>query len=796
MNDKIPERLSMLSELENPARIMIERNISHVSIFVLFAIITLEIASPSLLPTLPLLALVLIGLAASAALRELSIRNTSRTLEGVKKDLLELKEDQIQITSLIQSLPILIYSTDQDGNIDYCNASFASLFGFEDQSELIGENISGLFVEPAHRKLLLTELDNRGGEISNYLVYVKKKSGEKFYLSVHTVWRDSDSKTGTRGSGRDVFMEQKLFGPYLQLNSKRVITFCNEEFSELISSSSPETIIGRELAEVLGIGPRRNRQLYEDLSKAEGNYTVDLKIDRESPRSNMQLEFVLRPISTSESSIVGYEGIIRDITSKKELEEKESEFLNIINRVHDLVFRIDSNSTIEYCNPAFQRKFGLDSNVSQIPGMKFDSLLRTKSDYGRFKDALKMAHGRLSDFRLEGKRTDGTSFILSLDAHIHEDSSRQDDPMTIEAIARDVTKNLDYKLLVELSSEGICVVQNELIKLINPRFSEMFECNDEEAIGSRLEKFIELKNNYKVHDITEKLSLRPGQISPPIAGLGKKSSAKFIYLDVLVANGEYDNKSAIICSIRDLTLVRKLDEQKEQNRKMIALGESATHLAHTMNQPLQIISLLSSGLIRRMTGKEREKAKQINEEVVRLTEVITAISEFVKPVEFNFQKEDLRDVILTALRTSSIQKRIRENQVDLNCTLDNVTIELDRIKLINSLVHIFNNALDEMPNGGKLQVKLRKETDKAIVQISDTGPGINTTRLESINDIFEPFVSHKSENFQGVSGHGFGLSEVKGVVTGHAGSITARNLVSGGAEFEIELPREQIHFQI
>jgi signal transduction histidine kinase len=107
-------------------------------------------------------------------------------------------------------------------------------------------------------------------------------------------------------------------------------------------------------------------------------------------------------------------------------------------------------------------------------------------------------------------------------------------------------------------------------------------------------------------------------------------------------------------------------------------------------------------------------------------------------------------------------------------------IEVDPYRLRQVLSNLASNALNQMPDGGTLEVTASHERDRARIEMADTGPGIPPDRLEQV---FERFVRSSDS-----TGSGLGLSIARDLVEAHGGTIAAANRPEGGAVFKIELP--------
>jgi signal transduction histidine kinase len=102
-------------------------------------------------------------------------------------------------------------------------------------------------------------------------------------------------------------------------------------------------------------------------------------------------------------------------------------------------------------------------------------------------------------------------------------------------------------------------------------------------------------------------------------------------------------------------------------------------------------------------------------------------------------------------------------------------------QLEHSLINLAVNAREAMPRGGVLTIGLRRVTDEAVIEVSDTGVGIPTGHLAAV---FEPFFTTKATG-QGI---GLGLAMVRGFVENAAGRLAVWSEAGHGATFSIWLP--------
>ncbi len=139
---------------------------------------------------------------------------------------------------------------------------------------------------------------------------------------------------------------------------------------------------------------------------------------------------------------------------------------------------------------------------------------------------------------------------------------------------------------------------------------------------------------------------------------------------------------------------------------------------------------------------------------------------------------------LLAETLNLIEYQLKTYHIDLQTTNDisnTLTISADPNKLKQAFLNIILNAIDAMPEGGKLAITLKAISSTLTVSISDTGCGIGP---DDLKHIFEPFYTKKEK------GTGLGLAIVQGIIEEHEGKIRIKSEINKGTEFIIELPLE------
>ena len=162
-------------------------------------------------------------------------------------------------------------------------------------------------------------------------------------------------------------------------------------------------------------------------------------------------------------------------------------------------------------------------------------------------------------------------------------------------------------------------------------------------------------------------------------------------------------------------------------------------------------------------------------------EVIKKLLLFARQAPSKKEMVNLNQLIKDGLHF--FEARCAKEGIELDRLLSNdlPKIKCDRAQLNQVLVNLVVNAIQAMPQGGKLTIETNTTDDNVYLIVKDTGIGMTD---DVIKKIFNPFFTTKDVN----EGTGLGLSVVHGIITSHKGMIKAESSVDKGSRFEIKLP--------
>jgi len=244
---------------------------------------------------------------------------------------------------------------------------------------------------------------------------------------------------------------------------------------------------------------------------------------------------------------------------------------------------------------------------------------------------------------------------------------------------------------------------------------------------------------------------------------------------------------SFILYAKNITKARELEEKSSQMKKLSALGQISSGVAHDFNNVLTVV-LGRVQLMKKLTSDSHmfKSLDMIEKSALDGASKVRKIQEFSRPnTKTLYDSANLKKIIEEVLEitrpkwdvASKIKGVLIEPVIDLD---DNLFIFGDSSDLRNAFTNIIFNAVDAMPNGGVLSIKTQRSKNYITAEFKDTGIGMTE---ETIERIFDPFFSTK-----GVLGNGLGMSEVYGIIKRHNGKITVKSEVGAGTTIKIRFP--------
>lgn len=230
----------------------------------------------------------------------------------------------------------------------------------------------------------------------------------------------------------------------------------------------------------------------------------------------------------------------------------------------------------------------------------------------------------------------------------------------------------------------------------------------------------------------------------------------------------------------------QLQEQIRRADRLATIGQLAAGVAHELNEPLGNILGFAQ-----LVNKSPELADPARRDIDKIVTATLHAREIIKKLMFfsrqtPSRKTDMNLNETVAEVTSLFESRCAKTGITVVHKLapNLPVVRGDPAQLQQVLVNLVVNAIQAMPDGGRLHIATVARDDAVCLILEDTGIGIPAEDLESI---FAPFFTTKDVG----QGTGLGLSVVHGIVSSHGGSVQATSTVGSGTCFEVQLPTKE-----
>ncbi len=237
---------------------------------------------------------------------------------------------------------------------------------------------------------------------------------------------------------------------------------------------------------------------------------------------------------------------------------------------------------------------------------------------------------------------------------------------------------------------------------------------------------------------------------------------------------------------RDITKDINVQKVMMQQEKMASVGRLSAGVAHEINNPLTTI-LTTAMLIQEdlePNDPTYEELSIIANEALRCRKIVTNLLDFARQTQPVKKAHNINAIVAACISLTQKQAAFKDVTVTYDLS-DNLPLTLvDKGQIEQTMINLIINAVEATDAGGKIHVVTRPADWKGFVEVSvsDTGEGIEESRL---NQIFDPFYTTKE------NGTGLGLAITHGIIEKHGGTIAVESEPGKGTTFVITLPAQK-----
>lgn len=571
------------------------------------------------------------------------------------------------------------------------------------------------------------------------------------------------------------------------------IRAANRSFADLVGASFQE-IVGRPLTEFLedggGEGPNlleRHMPRFLENRHWAGVVQVRLKKRNTINYFDCVIHAMLR-----DGQVHGMTVLARDITASR---RNEARFTELFETLQEGIYIVTPEDQILDVNPALVRILGYDSKsellackVSEIfPDESLRSMIRHEVDRqpvleGREITLLRKDGVSITCLNTAAAVRDSSGNVVRYQGALMDISSRRE-------IERRLHKQQEFaRRLVDSFPDLILVLDTQShYTFVSPR------CRD--VLGYELGDTQDMQFGGRTHpeDLPALMALyrdiiRGGQSysSMEVRVRHKQGDWRRILFNFSPLFDESNKIEGVVLSGRDVTDLKRLEEQLIQAEKLAAMGQMLAGVAHELNNPLTAI-LGVTELVREREGLDDSMKRQLDlthRQARRAARIVQNLLEFSRPASPQKKSIDLNSIIERTLQLHEHSLRRNQVAVDFKPCSDLPPVVGDANQLIQVLLNLITNAeqaIREVRESGRVQIRMSTASGNVIITVQDDGIGIPS---EALPKLFDPFFTTKRPG----GGTGLGLSICLSIVREHGGTIQAESLPGGGSAFKVYLP--------
>ncbi|HEX3047711.1 MAG TPA: ATP-binding protein [Bacillota bacterium] len=328
-----------------------------------------------------------------------------------------------------------------------------------------------------------------------------------------------------------------------------------------------------------------------------------------------------------------------------------------------------------------------------------------------------------------------------------------------------ILMNMDFKLL-EANQSLFTLLGYEKKELIGKPIDILFEPND--TFREKIRE--ELWRRGVIHHLEINYRTKTGANIP-------------IFFTGSLIKDEQGDMVGIVGIGSDCRGIKQLQAQLFQTEKMAAIGQLAGGLAHEINNPVGVILGFAQSISKRITEDHplHLPLTSIEREAIRCKKLVGDLLMFSRSGTSRAEVIDINQTIDVTLSLIEIQSKLKGIEVSRTYDSSLPQFIANKSQIQQVILNLCNNAIDAMPEGGKITIITKRDENQIEISINDTGQGITE---EIKKHIFEPFFTTKEAG----KGTGLGLSLCHEIIRKHNGVIEVESEQAQGATFRVKLP--------
>jgi len=579
----------------------------------------------------------------------------------------------------------------------------------------------------------------------------------------------------------------------IALSLEGEIRAANRRFSDLVGLNFQQ-IIGKKLSEFLDeSGGQGIADAQEGITRflERRNWSGIVQVRLKNRNAVYYFDCVAHAM-VRDDAVHGITVLARDVTAFR---RNEARFTELFETLQEGIYIVTPEDRIMDANPALVRILGYDS--------KDELLVRKVSDIFPDESLRNIVRSEVDRQPvLEGReimliRKDGKPIIcLNTAAAVRDASGKiiryQGALMDVTArreIERRLHKQQEFaRRLVDSFPDVIFVVDTQArYTFVSPNVKEVLGMDVEETMAKSFADCVHPDDQSMTKSLFADIASGKQNFgSLEVRIRHKAGDWRYIRAHFSPLSAEAGGIDGVVISSRDVTELKRLSEQLIQAEKLAAIGQMLAGVAHELNNPLTAI-LGVTELVREREGLDDAMKRQLDlthRQARRAARIVQNLLEFARPAAPQRKPVDINNILERTLQLH--EHSLRRNSIEVSFQQQEgiANVVGDASQLIQVFLNLIINAeqaICEVRDSGRIQVRVASSSRKVTITIQDDGVGISQ---EAASKIFDPFYTTKRPG----GGTGLGLSICVAILREHGGTVEAQSLPAGGSAFTVVLP--------
>ena len=460
----------------------------------------------------------------------------------------------------------------------------------------------------------------------------------------------------------------------------------------------------------------------------------------------------------SEGGVLGYQGIIRDVSELKRsleaLRESEERYRGLFEESRDPITMATRDARFVDVNRAALDLFGYTEQ--EMLGLSSVELYANPEDRRLFQQEIER-QGFVKDHEVTLQKKDGTEITCLFSATVRRGSDGS--ILGYQGIISDITerkrveKSLresegKYRSLVEQNLDGIYLIQDERYKFGNQTYLDMLGYTREELLDLDPWDVVAPESTERVRERVRRR--RQGEVLPGTYELKfVRKDGSLLDVETNVKEITYEGRHAMQGCVRDISERKRGEKEMVKLERIRALGEMAAGVSHNLNNilmgilgPCEILQLLDlepeilkeTQTIHRSGMRARELVKRLSQAVRSGDETQTEPTHIGKMVE---------DAIQSTRPKWKDEAEARGISIEVTTDLKDMSpVNATQFELHDILINLLLNAVDAMPEGGRITLQTRVVSQGVQLKVIDTGTGMDD---EMVRDFLSGLLSEEHD---------------------------------------------------